>query len=350
MNAYFLSFEHRNYSRSSVLLNYPSPIVTKEYVKISYNLGSASRELYRLKKNLKDNPVIVIMSPSHKLAILAKLIIRKPLILDAGWPLTDGIVSRKRRFAIKLKLIPSYMLDLFSFHSANHILVESNAQLLRIKRRYFIVSKKLRVSFTGLNETEFSKKFEPSKKVNDLKFFIHQEANRLVVLFRGKINNESGIEIILGAAKCLEGEAVFILLTAQSKRLSEAPLNCYVVTDVTENEMAQIYDLADITLGQLSNHPRLKYTIPHKAFESGFFSKCYVSAKSSGIQELFSEKSAHLIENVSIENLVTAIRTLSQTRGFEAHGKLANASYRKLASQEVLNSKFDLLVLDIYSE
>jgi hypothetical protein len=208
----------------------------------------------------------------------------------------------------------------------------------------------MRVSFTGLNETEFLKKICPSEKINDLNYFLHQEPNRLVVLFRGKINNESGVEIILGAAECLKGEAVFILLTGQSKRLSKAPQNCYVVTDVTENEMAQIYDLADITLGQLSDHPRLKYTIPHKAFESGFFSKCYVSAKSTGIQELFPEGTAHLIENVSIENLVSAIRMLSQTRSIEGYGKLANDSYRKLASQEVLNSKFDLLVSEIYNK
>ena len=57
----------------------------------------------------------------------------------------------------------------------------------------------------------------------------------------------------------------------------------------SKSDLAKVYNSAALTLGQLSDHKRLKRTIPHKAFESAFLSKPYLTARNFGINELFSE-------------------------------------------------------------
>ena len=347
---YFLSFVDRNYSRSSVLLNFNSQNLYKEFISFKYETRQIVKQLYSLKKVLDESSIIVIMSPSHKITVLARMILGCPIILDAGWPLTDGVMSRGLKPRTIGKLITSFLLDFISFHSSSHILVESNPQLSRIRKYYFVSLKKMTVSFTGLNETAFEPQMHQGRIAQTLSLQLRERSFQLVVLFRGKINKESGIDVIVGAAKTLINEMAFVILTGVETALKELPSNCFIISNVTASEMAQIYEISDIALGQLSNHPRLSYTIPHKAFEAGYFAKCYVTADSRGVQELYSEQNSVYVPNVNVENLVLVLKNLQSRELREKYGESINKRYRSISSQEILNQSFERLIAELHSK
>lgn len=350
VKVFFLSFVSPDYSRSSVLFNFESTILTKTYIPLRNKSKLILKDLSALKKEISPNAVIVIMSPSHKITFFARCFMKNLVILDAGWPLTDGLLSRGWQKGFVRKLVIAYFLDFVSFHSANNVLVESDAQLARMRKIYLVPKKKLHTSFTGYNECAPSQNPSQSQKIKDLNQYLAKRAMPLTVLFRGKINRESGIETILDSARLLESEASFIIVTSAKNTFKEIPKNCYVVSNVTESEMAYIYLVSDITLGQLSRHPRLKYTIPHKAFESGYFAKSYLTSRSEGIKELFPEGSVYLVDDITVENLAISIKALSSKKLRDELGNAAHARYVKVASQKLLNENFESIILNLYSK
>lgn len=343
--AFFLSFIDPDYSRSSTLLNFQSEQIEKKYIQVSSRLIKLTSDLIRLRKELKDNSVIVIMSPAHKVTFLAKLITGKKVILDAGWPLTDGVISRGHKKTEILKLVKSYILDFASFHSADLILTESASQSERIRKMYLLPGKRIEVSYTGLNEKAFTLTNQESLKVQNLKSHLKLNPDVITVLFRGKINNESGIDTIISSAQALTKEANFIFLTGRDNILKDLSPNCYQLSDVSGGEMAQIYALADVALGQISNHQRLKYTIPHKAFEAGYFGKCYLTPKSLGVLEIFDQDECYFLNEVSTEELISCIRALAKpTLRVEFESNISK-TYQEKISQRVINTNFERILL-----
>jgi hypothetical protein len=318
--------------------------MSKEYVPVSHKWRRMYFDLFKLRRRMEPDSIILVMSPSHKVCLPAKLITRRKVYLDAGWPLTDGVLSRGVRPNKIPKLMKSFFLDFLSFHSAELILVESNGQLRRVNRNFLVPSSRIKVAFTGLNEGAFSELTHVTSEVSTLDEKLDLPTDRIVVLFRGRINNESGINTIIAAAEVLIAEASFVMVTSPSKEVMNLPSNCFLVSDVTETEMSLLYERADIALGQISKHPRLKYTIPHKAFEAGYFAKCYVTPQSKGILELFSRESVFLMDDASVECLVEAIRLLKDSQLRRNYEKSIHEKYLRLSSQKVLNDEFERLI------
>ncbi len=347
VEVYFLSFVGPNYSRSSTLLNFRTPAVSKTYVHINQKWIAMSRQLLTMRKNLSEKAVLVVMSPSHKATLPAKIITRNKIILDAGWPLTDGVLSRGVTINQLPRLIQSFLLDLISFHSANIILVESHAQLQRIHRLFAVPKKRLRVAFTGVNEGAFfisnKKTLEEANIKRDMKQFPH----KITILFRGRINKESGIENIIAAAEELNLEANFIFVTGANKLLERVPSNCFLYSEISDAAVKEIYANSDITLGQISRHRRLRYTIPHKAFEAGYFEKVYITPSSPSLLELYPDDSVYFIEDASVADLVSAIRKFKDLPLREMYQRRIREMYRQNASQAVLNSQFEKIIFEI---
>ena len=109
-NIHFVSFVGRDYSRSSTILNYQSKYFNKFYKQVDPRLRNLIPELFKFKNEISTNSIVVIMSPCHKLVIFSKLILRKKVILDAGWPLTDGVLSRGLSYKSILNLVKIYCL------------------------------------------------------------------------------------------------------------------------------------------------------------------------------------------------------------------------------------------------
>jgi glycosyltransferase involved in cell wall biosynthesis len=303
--------------------------------------------IYKNRFQIRQSDCLVVMSPCHILTAPLKIVGRKPLILDAGWSLTDGHISRELKIMKFLKLPLVMLIDFISFHLADIVLVETKAQSRRINKYFAVNESKLRVQFTGLNESSFTAKESDSKVLKGIKKRIAELGYPLIVLFRGKINLESGFENILSAAKILNDSVIFIFVVGKNDTFRECPRNAIIVSQITDNEMHDIYRLSDISIGQVSTHPRLRYTIPHKAFEAGFFSMPYITADSAGVREYLHQGSALFLEHPSSESLVRAINDLKDDTTRRAYAKKINLIYRESASQKILSEKFDQILLQL---
>lgn len=345
----FLSFVGPNYSRSSTILNANSEKFIKQFQKVSPGIFSAFRDLYSNRKALRQANCIVIMSPCHVLTPVVKMLSNRPIILDAGWALFDGQLSRGGGRSKLLKFATIFVVDFLAFHSADFILMESQAQVQRSQRKFLLPKSKLHVSLTGLNENAFLKENPHSDLIDEVKKKLSIIDNELVVLFRGKINNESGFENISNAAIQLDNKVSFIFLLGENDMPRLFSSNVVFVSGVSDMEMRQIYELADISLGQISHHPRLSYTIPHKAFEAGFFSTPYISAENAGIREFLDSDDAVFINEPLTEGLVDAINLLSDLEVRSGYAAKINKSYRERAAQSLINVKFETLLESIIS-
>ena len=337
----FLSFVGPNYSRSSTLLNSQSQLIQKNYMELPKGILPSLLEIYKKRIQIRKNDYLVVMSPCHVLTPILKIVSRKPLILDAGWPLTDGVISRGLRNQQILRLPIIAWIDFISFHLADIVLLESKAQLARVRKQYFVRTSKLHVQFTGLNETSFNSELLQSLVISHVKEKIVELNNPLVVLFRGKINRESGFENILEAANVLVDSVTFIFAIGNFPNTGSFPRNVITVSHLTDLEMEQIYSLSQVSIGQVSKHPRLQYTIPHKAFEAGFFSMPYITTDSMGVREYLSSNSAIFLNDPSKGELVDAILELRQEEIRKEYSNNINADYHDLASQKVLSDKFE---------
>ena len=343
----FLSFVGKNYSRSSTILNIDSVDLNKKYLELPKGVFQWIKAIYMSRTYIRRFDCLVVMSPCHILTSPLKIVCRKPLILDAGWPLTDGHIARELKFTKILKLPLVMLIDFISFHFADIVLVESDAQSKRINRFFAVRKSKLRVQFTGLNESSFTPNEPPSKVVLKIRKRIKETGFPVVVLFRGKINRESGFENILSAARMLKDSVIFLFVVGKNDVIPESPENAIILSEITDNEMKDIYNLSHISMGQVSNHRRLSHTIPHKAFEAGFFSMPYITADSDSVREYLNQDSALFLSDTSAEFLVEAIEKLSNKSSLRAYAKKINLNYCKKASQEVLGKNFDHILLDL---
>jgi hypothetical protein len=186
-----------------------------------------------------------------------------------------------------------------------------------------------------------------SSIISDVKDKIAELKNPLVVLFRGKINRESGFENILEAANILVNSVTFIFAIGKYSNPDSFPRNVITVPHITDLELEKIYSLSQISIGQVSKHPRLQYTIPHKAFEAGFFSMPYITTDSMGVREYLNSNSAIFLDDPSKGELVEAILELRQEEIRREYSNNINVDYHNLASQKVLSDKFEKTLVQL---
>jgi len=111
---------------------------------------------------------------------------------------------------------------------------------------------------------------------------------------------------------------------------------------ISTREMKYLYETATVCIGQISNKPRLKNTIPHKAFEAAFFGKPYLSSDTLGIREFFPENNqCYYLKEVSVACLEEAILDITGNAELQSDLSLNIAKrYKEVASQATLSLKF----------
>ena len=313
---------------------------------MSTNFKDICEVFYKIRKNYKRRkPIIVIMSPSHILTLFAKMITGLPIVLDAGWTLYEsGALRKKMKFRL-IKIIKSYLIDFISFHAADLAFVESIPQLNFTSRLLLLNKKKMKVLFTGFNENSLQE--EIGNPQNE--FITKYDIKLPYVLFRGMYNEESGIEEIANASQyCLDIPINFVFLTSNMPPEIKLSPNSIVIKErASLEEIAQLYRRSLICIGQVSNSSRLRRTIPHKAFEAGYFGKPYISMKGEGICSLYTCEKSILIINGNKNNelgemIEDLYKSLDARKQLEVNIK---KEYEIFASQEVLQTKFENYLL-----
>ena len=334
----FLSFYENTYSRSGVYFRLEEGSHRNEFYRIPTSTLAAMATVRRIVKEDKDrDSVFFVMSPSHKIAIILRLFTSKRILLDAGWMLSESTFYREKG---SIQILKDWAIDFLSFHLSDHVLLESQRQKNFCSKVLLCKKRKMSVVFTGCNELLFDKQSSNNfKNENKLK----NDANDVEILFRGKNNQESGIRSVLDAAKLLEGKNFHFTICTDF--LPIGFVNGKNVTAITEflpwYELGKLYSQTDIAIGQISHSTRLSRTIPHKAFEAGFFGVPFISTDSPGIRELYPSMTQVLyLTNPTVEELTNAILHIGlNSRIANELSVQISERYKTSASQFILQNR-----------
>lgn len=289
MKILYISRTRLNYSLNSVYIHglRQNGVEVLRHKLPSGGFGSYLAALNFVRKNGSDSDCIIVGYDSSLLAVFLRPFYRKKMIYCAVLPVYERlIVSRNLAGRLSPKGTYYWLVDFLAFHSADLIMMESSHQIGHASRFYFVPKNKFILSWIGVDEDNFF--FDPNI----------QKFPKFTVLFRGALMPEAGAEYIIKAAKMLEQENVsFIMLSGGllldwiQKLIKETGLkNLELKSELLPyEELRMIMQKCHLSLGQLSDHERLKRTVPHKVYESLVLKLPYITAANTGILELLKD-------------------------------------------------------------
>lgn len=278
-----------------------------------------------LRQNRVGSDALIIGYDSSSLVFFLRPFYRKKLIYCAVLPVYERLInSRKLAKRWSAKGIYYWLVDFLAYHSADINMMESQNQINHVSKFYFVSKNKFIRSWIGVDENNFF--HDPN--VQKLPVF--------TVLFRGALMPEAGAKYVIRAAKILEKENIqFIMLSGgmlldkTKKILDEVkPNNLQLRYDLLPyEELRTIMQKCHLSLGQLSDHSRLKRTVPHKVYESLALKLPYLTAANTGILELLKDGETCLTcLPANVDSLAEKI--LWAKNNSELLGKIAENGYQ----------------------
>jgi glycosyltransferase involved in cell wall biosynthesis len=325
----------RNYYRGIQLKNLEVSWVDTSFFDLCKSLIRKNSEIFK-----GENNAIIVSSPSHILVLPFVFFRGIRPHLDAGWPLFDGVISSRRQYGfLGFNMIKTYLIDFLAFHLSLSVIVESNQQKKRVIKRYFLSSDKVHVVLTGFDESRFSGMRVESINVND---------NSQQVLMRGSDQEEAGISFLIEAANLARKRNLnlfFRVITNSDEKKVVFENLKFSSNRILDEELFKEYCSSQIALGQLSNHPRINWTIPHKFFEAAYLGVPYLSASSGLMRDLAEENCVALFEGGDpIDLLNRIVELISDKSKQDQISKNIKAFYEEYCSQSVLAEKFLFII------
>ena len=299
----FLTIAEAGYSRSWTYFNGAKKLgANVEFIKI--DSSKLIKQFLQIKKQLSKDSIFVVMSPSQYLVPFVRFFLGKNIVLDAGGSLFEGtVISRKRYGFLGSIAIKNYLIDFISSHIARKIILETKLQKVFYSKLFLVRRKKCYVLYTGVDEESFqldNSYATPPDIFNNSK----------IVLFRGKYNPEAGIEVLAEATKLLSKEQITFWVFCPGLPINiDFSSNTFISRDIlSKGKISKLQKACTISLGQLAKHNRLNRTIPHKAFEAGYFGKPYLTLDTESIRELYPDDNhVSYINNISLNLIATQI-------------------------------------------
>lgn len=236
------------------------------------------------RQEAKNADAVIIGHDSPALVVLIRFFCRKKIVYNAVLSVYERmIISRELASRFSPKAVYYWLIDFLAVHCANLVIVESDHQADFFKKLFKISGKKIYKSWIGVDGDNFF--YDSATSKHDV----------FTVVFRGALQHETGAEYAVKAAKILERENIRfvlhsggLLLNKLNKTINEInPGNLEIRSDLLSfEELRILMQKCHLSIGQLSDHPRLERTIPHKAYESLAMRLPYLTASNTGILEL----------------------------------------------------------------
>ena len=238
-------------------------------------------------ENRQGADLIIVGDDSPEIVNFLFFLTRKKIVYNALCSVYERlVVSRNKTSLFSPKAIYYWLLDFLACRFAAVVMLESAHQIQYFKHLFWLSAKKSFLAWTGVDEKNY---FYNS----DLKKF-----DDFTVIFRGRLLPEAGGEVIVRAAKLLEGSNIKVLMHSfgleleKIKKIIEElkPSNFVLITDFLPIEQVrETMQKSHLSLGQLSSHDRLQRTIPHKAYESLALKLPYLTARNPAVLELLED-------------------------------------------------------------
>ena len=328
-----MSLYNSGYSRSSIHLEKKN--ADHVFVKIGLKDFFSVRRLREIRQNITTCDVVWVMSPSHILVIPLRILTRKSIILDAGWPLADSTMTSNDSILRLLKKIQNYITDLVSFQCATKIILESEIQLDRVSKKFILNKNKLKTIYTGVNESRFQNLMPVQPRE-----IVERGANKFI-LFRGKFNREAGIFTIFELFRN-NPRITIIMAIPELPITTDIPANVTVIDRLLlDSEIKWLYENAVLALGQFGSTKRQQFTIPHKYFEAAYFGCPYLSPETLALNEkLIANSYIRYQEFISLEELINH-------ENLEKKGNKSKENYNLNLSNKKLSIEKEKILEDL---
>lgn len=238
----------------------------------------------KYRQHKKDYDLVMIGYTGSALVVFMRLITTQKIVYNALATFYDSmIVSRFGGSFFSFSAAWHFLIDFFAFRFATISFLECQSQKDLVVKVFKVKPSKISVQYVGTDDREFY--FDPAvKKLDDF-----------TVVFRGAFLPEAGADVVIRAAKELEGKGVNFrilgrgLLQKQMEALIAElkPTNLdFETAKLPIDELRRKMLECHISLGQLADHPRVHTTIPHKVFESMSMKLPYLTGENKGVMEV----------------------------------------------------------------
>ncbi|PIR52900.1 hypothetical protein COU76_03935 [Candidatus Peregrinibacteria bacterium CG10_big_fil_rev_8_21_14_0_10_49_10] len=262
----------------------------------------------------KDTDTVLVTFPGHYLMPLAWFLTRFPrkrLVFDAFISLSDTLVSDRGKVSwVHPYAWFLYLVDFFSCHMADEVLVDTKAHRDFFIHRFKLRSTRVKVVYLGARTDVFF----PQKT--------EKNPNRFDVLFYGTYIPLQGIEYIIGAASLLQGTHPHIQFTligsGQTYKHMRTLAERKDVHNVAFQKRVPLTELperirgAHLNLGVFGISEKTKRVIPHKVYDALACGMHVLTADTPAIHEQFQDNEhLHLCRAGSATALAESIARLS---------------------------------------
>lgn len=290
----------------------------------------------------KAYDVMIVGYAGHILMPFAKLICRKPIILNAMTSLHEvTVIARKKNSGLAAWRI--LLIDWLAFRLADLSLVETNRQKEYLVKKFRIKPDKFIRLFIGADDSIFY----PDGSV--------EKNNKFTVMFRGKFLPEAGVRHVISAAKILEKEEIKFIIRGRGPLEKEIEEQIKILdlknielisAKLETDELRRKMLTAHVSIGQMEDDERLERTIPYKAFEALALKLPYISGDAPGAKELFKDRENCLMVNLA-DPKDLADKILELKNNPELRKKIAENGY-ELYKKRLTPKALGKELLDIY--
>ena len=298
-------------------------------------------------RRARDIQIVMVGYIGQLDLLMAKLLVRlgkkRSLIFNPLVSLYDTLVDDRGLFTPG-SLVAEFLfaLDRWSFRLADMIVLDTDAHIDYISKKFAIDRSKFAQLFVGADEDVFAP--EPGK----------QETPPFVVLFVGKFIPLHGIPHIIAAAKLLEKEKDIHFEIVGSGQLAGQIMELYrqlKVKNISFTEwipyerLAAKMARAHVCLGIFGEGGKARRVIPNKVFQGLAMGMPVITGDSPASRELLTHgQSAVLVPMADAEAIARAIRSLKEDRELREKISLGGREvFQRRCSTEALGTRLKAL-------
>lgn len=293
-------------------------------------------ELWKRHRALTEPYDVMIVAFGHSrwMPEFARLIARKPIIWEALFSQYDNwVFDRKLAKPRSLKAYYYWFLDWLGCRVSDLVLLDTHHHTEYFTETFGVPEHKLDHVYAGGDTNVFYPRPRTKRSPN------------FEVEFHGYFFPMQGADVIVRAAKLLEGEHIHFTMTGSGQEVKavHALAEELGVRNITFNgfssqkEIAEIVCNADVSCGLLGDVPRVVRAIPLKIWESAAMERVGISADTASLREVFTPG----VDVIGVPPgdhaaLAQAILELKKSGKAEEMGKAARATFLKWGTPEAI--------------
>lgn len=326
---------HEEYNRTSTILNGLEKLgITVIHCNIRQEKKKhyllLMRKLYALRGEY--DVIVVGMSNSRVMPILAKIAGNKPVIWDALYSLYDNwVYDRKYVKPHSLKAYRLWLMDWLGAVFSDVVYLDTQTHVQFFAKTFHLPENKFSYVPVGADTDVFS----PLPKIS--------HSDTFEVEFHGKYIPLQGVEFIVRAAKLLEDKGIHFTMIgagqdeAKAKELtSELEVkNITFLPFLPQNEIVNYIQNADVCLGLLGDVPRVARSIPNKMYEVAAMARVCINVDSTSLHEFFRPGiDAIGVKPGDPEDIARAIIEVKESGKAQEMGEAAYQAFLKIGTPE----------------